>query len=155
MADGYSCQRIGKTLEYLENGVVIKTGQLKSNRWILEFDLTNDDQSIDSVTPGHANGTGMGILPVPVQTILMHRRCNHVGPYILYLAVSKGLTSGMCAGKSAASLANLNALDCPACSLSKSHYAGHVRRHPELLRQGIERQRVPGLLTPRGNSWWS
>ena len=44
MADGYSCQRIGKTLEYLEDGVVIKTGQLKSNRWILEFDLTNDDQ---------------------------------------------------------------------------------------------------------------
>ena len=56
----------------------------------------------------------------------------------------------MCAGKSAASLANLNALDCPACSLSKSRYAGHIRRHPELLSQGIERQRVPGHLTPRG-----
>ena len=107
----------------------IKTGaghQLKSNRWILEFELTNVDQPFESTVLGHANRTGMGILPVPVQqTILMHRRCNHAGPYILFLAVSKGLTSGMCAGKSAASLANLNALDCPACSLSKSRYAGH------------------------------
>ena len=92
MSDGFSCQRIGQTLEYLENGIVIKTGELKSNRWILEFDLSNDDQSIRSIEPGHANGTGMGILPVPVQTVLILRRCNHVGPYILYLAVNKGLT---------------------------------------------------------------
>ena len=150
MSDGFSCQRISHTLEYLEDGIVIKTGQLKSNRWILTFELTDHHQSDRSIDSGHANGTGMGILPIPVQTVLMHRRCNHVGPYVLYIAVSKGLTSGMCAGKSAASFANINSLDCPACSLSKSHYADHIRRHPELLRQGRERQRLPGHLTPRG-----
>ena len=80
-------------------------------------------------TTAHAHGTGMGLLPVPVQTILMHRRCNHVGPAVLHTAVSKNLTSGLCAGKGSASLALLNALECVACTLAKSHYANHVRRH--------------------------
>ena len=80
MGHGFSCQRIGHSLEYLENGIVIKT--LKSNRWILTFELACLHQSDRSIESGHAKGTGMGILPVPVQIILMHRRCNHVGPYL-------------------------------------------------------------------------
>jgi hypothetical protein len=178
MGEGYNCERINQSLQYFQGDDPVLTGVFRRNRWILSFKLsntdgvtytpptTNDDTTqrvsaeADTVFVGtslngihetaHAHGTGMGLLPIPVQTILMHRRCNHVGPAVLHTAVSKNLTSGLCAAKGSASLALLNALECLACTLAKSHYASHVRRHPEFLRLGIERQRVPGHLVPRG-----
>jgi len=44
-------------------------------------------------TQGQAMGTGMGLLPIAAQTVLMHRRCNHVSAEVLYLAIHKQLTS--------------------------------------------------------------
>ena len=67
-------------------------------------------------------GTGMGILPIAAQTVLMHRRCNHVTAEVLYLAIHKELTSGLCASPSSATLTHLNAIDCVACSMAKSRY---------------------------------
>jgi hypothetical protein len=132
MGEGYNCERIGRSLKYLQGDDHVLTGLFKRNRWILSFKLSPTDggnhtpppspikddssqsEAADSVfvgtsingiddTTAHAHGTGMGLLPVPVQTILMHRRCNHVGPAVLHTAVSKNLTTGLCAGKGSAS----------------------------------------------------
>ena len=92
----------------------------------------------------------MGLLPVSAQVILMHRRCNHVSPSLLYLAINKKLTSGLCAKKPSASICSLSVIDCLACTLAKSKVAENCTRSRELLSVGRERQRVPGHITPRG-----
>ena len=119
--------------------------------------LTSDEGQLsegsiphESDTDGQAMGTGMGILPVAAQTVLMHRSCNHVSAEVLYLAIQKELTSGLCANTSSAKLTHLNAIDCVACTMAKSRYANHMKQNAELLKKGIERQRVPEHITPRG-----
>ena len=81
----------------------------------------------------------------------MHRRTNHHGPTFLHAAVSRELTTGLCASPSAATLAQLSTIDCLACTLGKSKYADHVSVNPVLRQQGIERQRIPGHITTRGH----
>ena len=80
----------------------------------------------------------------------MHRRCNHANASLLYFAIDKRLTSGLCAKKPSASLCNFSVIDCLACTLAKSKVAAHSTRSRELLSVGRERQRVPGHITPRG-----
>ena len=135
MGDGYSCRRMGRTLEYLLNDEVILEGVVDKSKWILQFNLsptTADNQNLPSYSSftsgegqelsagsipnggdseGQAMGTGMGLLPVAAQTVLMHRRCNHVTAEVLYLAIHKELTTCLCASPSTASLTHLNATD--------------------------------------------
>ena len=61
------------------------------------------------------------------------------------------MASGLCgASPSSASLTQLSAIDCIACTMAKSRYANHLSRNAELRKRGIERQRVPGHINPRG-----
>jgi hypothetical protein len=150
MKDGYSCRRVGNRLEYFRGDTTVLTGVFESNRWILNFDLSRLASQNTLPIAGHANGTGMGLLPVSAQVTLMHRRCNHVSASLLYLAIDKKLTSGLCAKKPSASLCNFSVIDCLACTLAKSKVAAHRTRSMELLSVGKERQRVPGHITPRG-----
>jgi len=116
----------------------------------LNFNVSESNPSSTAVVSGHAKGTGMGLLPVSTQVLLMHRRCNHVSASLLYHAIDKKLTSGLCAKKPSASLCNFSVIDCLACTLAKSKVAAHRTRNMELLSVGKERQRVPGHITPRG-----
>jgi hypothetical protein len=150
MKDGYSCRRVGNKLEYFRGDTIVLTGRFESNRWLLHFDLSTPYSPNTPITVGHSNGTGMGILPVPTQVVLMHRRCNHVSASLLYHAIDKRLTSGLCAKKPSASVCNFSVIDCLACTLAKSKVAAHRTRNKELLSGGKERQRVPGHITPRG-----
>jgi hypothetical protein len=171
MNDGYSCRRIGRTLEYISNDEVVLEGTFDKSKWILQFHLSNTHQASplgssftsgeghdlsagsiphEGITEGQAMGTGMGLLPIPTQTVLMHRRSNHVSAEILYLALHKELTSGLCASPSSATLTQLSAIDCIACTMAKSRYANHLSRNAELRKRGVERQRVPGHINPRG-----
>lgn len=110
----------------------------------------SSEGSVPHESNGQARGTGMGILPVAAQTILMHRRCNHVSAEVLYLAIQKELTSDLFACKSSGMLAQLNAIDCVACAMAKSRYSNNQKMNAELLHKGVERQRVPGHVVPRG-----
>ena len=96
MNDGYSCKRVGNSLEYFKGNTTMLTGVFERNRWILSFDLSKSTPHRSIKISGHANGTGMGLLPVSTQVVLMHRRCNHVSASVLYLAINKNLTSGLC-----------------------------------------------------------
>ena len=81
---------------------------------------------------------------------LLRSYCNHANASLLYFAIDKRLTSGLCAKKPSASLCNFSVIDCLACTLAKSKVAAHSTRARELLSVGKERQRVPGHITPRG-----
>jgi len=88
MSDGYSCRRIGRTLEYLCNDEVILEGNFDKSKWILQFHLSNTHQSRplgssftsgegqdlsagssphEGITGAQAMGTGMGLLPIATQ----------------------------------------------------------------------------------------
>ena len=99
MRDGYSCKRVGNKLEYFQGDTTVLTGVFKGNRWILTFNLSGLGRQDTVLVSGHAKGTGMGILPVSAQVVLMHRRCNHASASLLYLAIDKRLTSGLNAKK--------------------------------------------------------
>ena len=147
MKEGFFCQCIGQKLEYFRGDKLVLTFQFEESRWYLTFELT---ESHTQCSNNHAHRTSMRLLPVSVQALLVHRRCNHVSPSLLYLAVYKNLTTSMCAEKFSSSLKNLSVIDCLACSLAKSKYADHKSRSAVLPQQGRERQNVPGHITPRG-----
>lgn len=147
MRDGYSCARMGQSLIYSIDGEAVLEGTFVKTRWILTFESSG---APSKTRQARACGTGMGLMPVSAQTVLMHRRCNHAEATTLYMAQRRNLTSGLCAGSHAASLTNLCAIDCIACSLAKSRYAAHRKQHLQLALEDRDRQRVPGHLTPWG-----
>jgi len=126
MKDGFSCRRMGQSLEYLKDDTVIMSGVLDKSRWILNFDLSGQLSQSTALVYGHAKGTGMGLLPVSAQVILMHHRFNHVSSSLLHLAIDKKLTSGLCAKKPSASICSFSV--CLACTLAKSKVAEHRTR---------------------------
>lgn len=84
MGDGYNCERIDRSLHYFLGEDHVLTRVFRRNRWILPFKLSRIDGSVCSrpqppadedlppslpaLSTALAHGTGMGLLPVPVQT---------------------------------------------------------------------------------------
>ena len=152
MLDNHSSQR-KKTVIFRDEDTdeQVFSGKLENKRFVLKFDFREVEVSSSATksklheeSTAHAFGTGMSLLPTPVHSVLMHRRTNHHGPTSLHAAVSRDVTTGLCASLSTATLAQLSTIDCLACTLGKSKYADHVSVNPVLREQGIERQGIPG-----------
>ena len=142
MLDNHSSQR-KKTVIFRDEDTdeQVFSGKLENKRFVLKFDFREVEVSSSATksklheeSTAHAFGTGMSLLPTPVQSVLMHRRTNH----------RRELTTGLCASPSAATFSQLSTIDCLACTLDKSKYADNVSVNPVLREQGIERQGIPG-----------